>query len=33
MGGHGSFSDPRIGLRSQTPDLVTPKLAALRGIN
>ncbi len=30
MGGHGSFSDPRIGLSiSQTPDLVTPKLAAL----
>jgi len=30
MGGHGSFSDPRIGLRiSQKPDLVTPKLAAL----
>jgi hypothetical protein len=31
MGGHGSFSDPRIGLRiTQTPDLVTPKLPALR---
>jgi CxxC motif-containing protein (DUF1111 family) len=30
MGGHGSFSDPRIGIRiTQTPDLVTPKLAAL----
>src|SRR4029078_1760349 len=30
MGGHGSFSDPRIGLFiDQTPDLVTPKLAAL----
>jgi cytochrome c2 len=30
MGGHGSFADPRIGLSiSQTPDLVTPKLAAL----
>jgi len=30
MGGHGSFSDPRIGLTiTQTPDLVTPKLAAL----
>jgi hypothetical protein len=30
MGGHGSFSDPRIGLNIlQTPDLVTPKLAAL----
>jgi hypothetical protein len=30
MGGHGSFSDPRIGLFiEQTPDLVTPKLAAL----
>jgi mono/diheme cytochrome c family protein len=31
MGGHGSFSDPRIGLSIvQTPDLVTPKLPALR---
>jgi hypothetical protein len=31
MGGHGSFSDPRIGLFiTQTPDRVTPKLAALR---
>jgi cytochrome c553/mono/diheme cytochrome c family protein len=31
MGGHGSFSDPRIGLTiTQTPDLVTPKLPALR---
>ena len=30
MGGHGSFNDPRIGLSiTQTPDLVTPKLAAL----
>jgi len=30
MGGHGSFRDPRIGLDiRQTPDLVTPKLAAL----
>jgi hypothetical protein len=30
MGGHGSFSDPRINLSiQQTPDLVTPKLAAL----
>ena len=30
MGGHGSFSDPRIGLSiTQEPDLVTPKLAAL----
>jgi mono/diheme cytochrome c family protein len=30
MGGHGSFSDPRIGVFiQQTPDLVTPKLAAL----
>jgi len=30
MGGHGSFSDPRIGLSiQQTPDLVTPKLPAL----
>src|SRR5262245_42267459 len=30
MGGHGRFSDPRIGLSiTQTPDLVTPKLAAL----
>jgi mono/diheme cytochrome c family protein len=30
MGGHGSFSDPRLGLFiTQTPDLVTPKLAAL----
>ena len=31
MGGHGSFSDPRIGIDiTQTPDLVTPKLPALR---
>ena len=30
MGGHGSFSDPRLGLFiTQTPDLVTPKLEAL----
>jgi cytochrome c553 len=30
MGGHGSFSDPRIGISiKQTPDLVTPKLPAL----
>ena len=30
MGGHGTFSDPRLGLSiTQTPDLVTPKLAAL----
>ena len=30
MGGHGSFSDRRIGLFiRQTPDLVTPKLPAL----
>jgi len=30
MGGHGSFTDQRIGLSiTQTPDLVTPKLAAL----
>lgn len=30
MGGHGNFSDPRIGLFiAQTPDLVTPKLPAL----
>ena len=30
MGGHGSFSDPRIQLTIvQTPDLVTPKLPAL----
>ena len=31
MGGHGSFSDSRINLSIvQTPDLVTPKLPALR---
>jgi mono/diheme cytochrome c family protein len=31
MHGHGSFSDPRLGINIvQTPDLVTPKLAALR---
>jgi CxxC motif-containing protein (DUF1111 family) len=30
MGGHGSFSDPRIGLSiTQSPDLVSPKLGAL----
>ena len=30
MGGHGSFSDARIGVNVvQTPDLVTPKLPAL----
>jgi mono/diheme cytochrome c family protein len=30
MGGHGSFSDPRLGITIvQTPDLVTPKLPAL----
>jgi mono/diheme cytochrome c family protein len=30
MGGHGRFSDPRIGLFiTQSPDLVTPKLASL----
>jgi hypothetical protein len=30
MGGHGSFSDPRIGISlRQMPDLVTPKLPAL----
>jgi mono/diheme cytochrome c family protein len=30
MGGHGSFSDPRIGVSvTQEPDLVTPKLPAL----
>jgi mono/diheme cytochrome c family protein len=30
MGGRGNFADPRIGLFiTQTPDLVTPKLAAL----
>jgi cytochrome c5 len=30
MGGHGSFTDERIGLMiTQTPDLVTPKLPAL----
>lgn len=30
MGGHGNFSDRRLGLAiTQTPDLVTPKLAAL----
>ncbi|HSR66224.1 MAG TPA: hypothetical protein VLM17_11560, partial [Xanthomonadaceae bacterium] len=31
MGGHGNFSDPRLGIDIvQTPDLVTPKLPALR---
>jgi mono/diheme cytochrome c family protein len=30
MGGHGSFSDPRLGISiAQSPDLVTPKLPAL----
>jgi len=30
MGGHGNFSDPRIGIFiTQPPDLVTPKLPAL----
>ena len=30
MGGHGSFSDPRIGITiTQIPDLVTPRLPAL----
>jgi hypothetical protein len=30
MGGHGSFSDPRLGIDiTQNPDLVTPKLPAL----
>ena len=30
MGGHGGFSDPRIGISiTQTPDLVTPVLPAL----
>ena len=30
MGGKGNFSDPRIGISiTQSPDLVTPKLAAL----
>jgi hypothetical protein len=30
MGGHGTFSDPRVGISiTQTPDLVAPKLAAL----
>src|SRR6185503_10498621 len=31
MHGQGDFSDPRLGISvKQTPDLVTPKLAALR---
>jgi hypothetical protein len=31
MGGHGTFIDDRLGIRIvQTPDLVTPKLPALR---
>jgi mono/diheme cytochrome c family protein len=31
MGGHGDFSDPRLGIDiRQSPDLVTPKLPALR---
>ena len=30
MGGHGSFTDPRLGINIvQEPDLVTPKLPAL----
>src|SRR5687767_2344901 len=30
MGGHGNFTDPRVGIFiSQSPDLVTPKLEAL----
>lgn len=30
MGGHGNFSDPRVGIFiTRTPDLVTPKLPAL----
>jgi mono/diheme cytochrome c family protein len=32
MHGRGNFSDPRLGISiSHSPDLVTPKLAALRG--
>jgi len=31
MGGHGNFSDPRIGVDvKNSPDMVTPKLTALR---
>ena len=31
MGGQGNFSDPRLGINvTHSPDLVTPKLAALR---
>ena len=31
MHGHGNFSDPRLGITiQQSPDMVTPKLAALR---
>jgi mono/diheme cytochrome c family protein len=31
MGGHGNFSDPRLGIHvTQSPDMVTPKLGALR---
>jgi len=31
MGGHGNFSDPRLGIDvKQSPDMVGPKLAALR---
>lgn len=31
MHGHGNFSDPRLGIAvTQSPDLVSPKLAALR---
>ena len=34
MGGHGSFSDPRLGIRIvQEPDLVQTKLAPLRSTN
>ena len=34
MGGHGNFSDPRLGLFiTQTPDLVTPKLRHCWTIN
>jgi hypothetical protein len=30
MGGHGSFTDPRVGISiTQSPDLLTPKLPAL----
>ncbi len=31
MGGHGNFSDPRLGINvTQSPDMVGPKLAAQR---